>query len=93
MMQLLENNAAAMEDRQLVWLIWNKHTLLTNSKQSFSEEFIQTTFTDKRFNHANPIQLIGKDGKTKLRAKHLNLNQIFQLIDSMPMRKAEMTEE
>ncbi len=35
--------------------------------------------------------LIGKDGGEKLRRKsHVSLNELYQLIDSMPMRKIEM---
>ena len=39
------------------------------------------------------IVLIGKDGGVKLRSDDAGLDQIFDLIDSMPMRQAEMREQ
>lgn len=39
------------------------------------------------------IVLIGKDGGVKLRSPDASLTQIFELIDSMPMRRAEMREQ
>ena len=36
------------------------------------------------------IILIGKDGGTKMEKTEFDLNYIFNLIDSMPMRQREM---
>jgi len=38
------------------------------------------------------IVLIGKDGEVKLRSGSTSIAQIFELIDTMPMRRAEMLE-
>ncbi len=38
------------------------------------------------------IVLIGKDGGIKLRSPSTSVAQIFELIDTMPMRRAEMRE-
>ena len=38
------------------------------------------------------VTLIGKDGGVKYRISHLDLQQVFNIIDSMPMRAREMRE-
>ena len=38
------------------------------------------------------VVLIGKDGEVKLRSRSASVAQIFGLIDTMPMRRAEMRE-
>ena len=51
---------------------------------------VLTTFDDSPFR----ITLIGKDGGRKLsRSKPVAVQELFGLIDSMPMRQAEMARE
>ena len=37
--------------------------------------------------------LVGKDGTEKLRKAKIDLDEIFEVIDAMPMRKREMKEQ
>jgi hypothetical protein len=37
--------------------------------------------------------LIGKDGTEKLRKTEIDLDEIFEVIDAMPMRKREMKDK
>jgi hypothetical protein len=39
------------------------------------------------------VVLIGKDGGVKLRSSSAGVEQVFRLIDTMPMRRAEMREQ
>ena len=59
--------------------------LLTNGQQSFLRRELEVSIDDFAF------ILIGKDGTVKLRAEQAVLSSdLFNLIDSMPMRKEEM---
>ena len=39
------------------------------------------------------LLLLGKDGEIKLSTNRVELNDVFSLIDTMPMRKREMQSE
>jgi hypothetical protein len=41
---------------------------------------------------ASGLRLIGKDGSVKLATESASLDEIYSLIDTMPMRRSEMAE-
>ena len=82
-----------IQDRHINWFIFSQGDVYTNFKGDLTEDFQKNTvdnyFSDDMFG----IILIGKDGGIKKRAEYLNLKSIFELIDSMPMRKIEMEKQ
>lgn len=75
-----------IKDRDLVLLCFNGKYLLDQRLQKTSYQL--TSNIDVEF---QGILLIGKDGGIKLKRPFLvDPKKIFEIIDSMPMRKAEM---
>ena len=60
-----------------------KHTTVLTSKPL-------NRFLKFRENEPSRVLLIGKDGGVKLRGDELDVQRIFDLIDTMPMRIREM---
>lgn len=76
--RLFENVANEMNDRDL--LLFN---LEPNNKELKKHYNIEANFTG--------VILIGKDGGVKLKKPFLiKVSEVFELIDGMPMRRAEM---
>ena len=86
-----KSSKEAIEERHIVWFILSDGHVQSNFAGNISNSFVQNmqrfTKQDK-----NKVFLIGKDGGVKLRSSSLDLNEIFDLIDSMPMRIQEMNE-
>lgn len=83
--QLIQLLAAKkeLEDRELLVFLKTGNELICQNKELKA--------INVRNNRFNGITLIGKDGGTKLQRKEKVDNQIiFDLIDSMPMRRAEI---
>ncbi|WP_193217885.1 MULTISPECIES: DUF4174 domain-containing protein [unclassified Imperialibacter] len=89
---VLKKDGKEFDDRDLV-----SGTIADGSKGSIGGKLINTrdaAVLQQRFNPANEdflVVLIGKDGGVKLK-EHTSVSQaaIFDLIDSMPMRRSEM---
>lgn len=79
-----------IKDREIYWFVFIEGNIETNYKGEIQENFhtdtLKTYFSDTEEN----VVLIGKDGGIKQKLKHLDLQDIFDLIDTMPMRKMEM---
>ena len=82
-----------IQDRDIYWFVFTDENLETNYSGEIQENFyidtLQTYFSDPETN----MVLIGKDGSIKKKLKHLDLQVIFDLIDTMPMRQMEMREQ
>ncbi len=79
--QLLESHASALEERNL--------KVFEITGVSEADEQLRGKFYIEA--GAFAVVLIGRDGWKKLkRSEPINPNDIFRLIDSMPMRKEEM---
>lgn len=79
--------------RDLVYYQFKKDgTLLTNekSKTKLSNSDLLNIHKALKPKAPSEIILIGKDGDIKKRAKSLKLDEVFALIDTMPMRQEEM---
>ena len=82
-----------IQDRHINWFVFSQSDIYTNYEGDIAESFQKDT-VDKYFSADGfSIVLIGKDGGIKEKTKTLNLNAIFELIDSMPMRQIEMENE
>lgn len=87
----LKNAQAAIDERDLLWFALQEDTLVTSN----SPEPVNAALTASIKKHFGPnpddrVILIGKDGSEKQRAAALDLEELFTLIDAMPMRRAEM---
>ncbi|KUJ80268.1 MULTISPECIES: DUF4174 domain-containing protein [Microbulbifer] len=80
----------AISERHLLWFLITAEGIRTNHAGTVSKQFtpniLERYFADQGTN----VVLIGKDGGVKARARSLDLEAIFSLIDSMPMRREEM---
>ncbi len=93
--QLLEKGKKGMKERDLViYRLYDDHWLDTNNDSLTNEEAesIYSEYKIKR--HTFSVTLIGKDGGVKLRKDDIiSTRELFQLIDSMPMRRSEMQKQ
>ncbi len=89
----LRNVEYEIQDRGIYWFLFAGSHLETNYKGEIQENFYKETLQNY-FNHAeNNMILIGKDGNIKKISKNLDLQSIFDLIDTMPMRQLEMRQK
>ncbi|SDS06766.1 protein of unknown function [Halopseudomonas xinjiangensis] len=88
---LLEDNAAGVTDRDLLWLVFKDSRTLTNYSGPMAPELKANTLQTYRIEPGQVI-LIGKDGGVKDRLDQVDLEALFADIDAMPMRRNEMRE-
>ena len=79
----MEEKACAFADRNLV------HIDLLQGSEDFDEMSQQFAVSSLGFQ----LLLLGKDGGVKLRSSTASLEDIFSLIDTMPMRRSEMRDD
>ena len=79
----MEEKACAFTDRNLV------HIDLLQGSEDFDEMSQQFAVSSSGFQ----LLLLGKDGGVKLRSSTVSLEDIFSLIDTMPMRRNEMRDD
>ena len=88
-LQLLKEQVAQIDDRDIIWFSIKDNLVLSNYKGDLSFEFVSKI--REKFSHLqNKVILIGKDGGIKSQSDYLNLEDIFSEVDSMPMRLFEM---
>jgi len=82
-----------IDERHILWFIsCNQRHFVSNFTGEISVA-LPNSIKQKYFsNNKHNVVLIGKDGGVKYRSQKLHLNEINTLIDSMPMRQAEMRE-
>jgi hypothetical protein len=89
----LNNYDHDIKDRHIYWFVLSQNVLHSNYEGRLSEklysDILNIYFPDNEFN----ILLIGKDGEIKEKQNKLQLENMFSLIDTMPMRKREMLEK
>ena len=79
----MEEKACAFTDRNLV------HIDLLQGSEDFDKMSQQFSVSSSGFQ----LLLLGKDGGVKLRSSSASLEDIFSLIDTMPMRRSEMRDD
>lgn len=93
MVSALESRSEDIVQRDILWFVWTEGGLRTNMGRDVSAAF-RASVPQRYFIRSGPdrtgVVLIGKDGGVKARSGSLDLDEIFRLIDSMPMRMAEM---
>jgi len=88
----LENAKTDIDDRKIIWFVSNDQQLFTNYPGQLNPQFhehLAKQWKNKKSNTSQVI-LIGKDGGEKSRQNTLDLDDIFFMIDQMPMRIQEM---
>ncbi len=86
---LLEDTAAGISDRDLIWLVFEGANTLTNYPGPLAPDLRARTLETYRIKPGEVI-LIGKDGGVKNRLNQVDLDELFDNIDAMPMRRSEM---
>ena len=81
-----------IQERDIYWFLFSDDKIETNYQGSLEDKFynlmLEKYFKDTKTN----VVLIGKDGCIKQNNGYLDLKELFDLIDSMPMRQLEMSE-
>ncbi len=87
--QVFDDAESQVKDRSIVWFIIDGKQVTSNYMGDISDQFLPVL--NRRFTSANEeVILIGKDGGVKQRGKALPVNQLFDELDTMPMRIREM---
>lgn len=88
--------SAQFADRHILWFVFEDSAngmkvAETNYTGQLGPQFAKLT-KPYQFTSGDHLLLIGKDGGVKLRQKDIEMNQIFDLIDTMPMRQSEIAQ-
>ncbi|MFO8027110.1 MAG: DUF4174 domain-containing protein [Opitutales bacterium] len=90
-----KSSCDAINERHILWFVLGGESVATNYAEplpeSFPTEVLKYYFKDA--SDETEVRLIGKDGGVKEKADALDLDRLFALIDSMPMRQAEMKQD
>jgi len=83
-----------IEERHIFWFLLCKDNQVISNFKGIIAPTLSTSLNKKYFsNNKKNVVLVGKDGGVKYRSRQLHLNEIDKLIDSMPMRQAEMRKD
>lgn len=86
----LEAERDAIDERDILWFVLTPTGVISNYAGSLAQDF-SLRLRKSYFGDAETrVILIGKDGGIKAREATLDLDALFALIDSMPMRRREM---
>jgi len=88
----LQTQQNEVDDRDIIWFVNTDEQLLSNRKDLIGAGLKNNLQQyDNRKNQAELLAvLIGKDGGVKARQNQWNIDSLFALIDTMPMRQREM---
>ncbi len=86
---LLEKASEQVHDRDILWFFLQGERVATNYEGQLGEHYVDS-MRAKFSGSAKNVLLIGKDGGIKYQSERLDLDTIFALIDTMPMRQLEM---
>ncbi|RRJ19565.1 DUF4174 domain-containing protein [Rheinheimera mesophila] len=86
---VFEQHKTQLQQRDIVWFIFDEQQLLTNYSGTLSADFVARTKEQYQL-IPGKIMLIGKDGGVKFLLDRMDLEAIFTEIDAMPMRQHEM---
>lgn len=87
---ILDDADYEIRDRHIYWFILNKSKVVSNYAGEIGKNFAINMRKKYFADGLGSVVLIGKDGGVKRRAEKLDLENLFALIDTMPMRQSEM---
>jgi hypothetical protein len=90
MITRLQTAEAEIQDRHIAWFVFLENATITNLEETVGAGFAEKTIEQYFNSDDDRVILIGKDGGVKRRAQDLDLDDLFGLIDTMPMRRREM---
>lgn len=88
----LRKSSNEINERDINWFVFSDDSFYSNYEDRIGRNF-QASIVEEYFETNKNIVLLGKDGYVKLRSESLELEEIFNLIDSMPMRQLEMSSQ
>lgn len=86
---IMEASKYDIDDRNIVWFVVGDQKITSNYKGVIANNFVVHT-NNQYFKLGRKVALIGKDGGVKYVDTVLQLDTLFNKIDSMPMRINEM---
>ncbi len=86
----LKDAETEINDRHIYWFILTPSELVSNYPGVLGKGFAGKIRSSYFSGTGAGVVLIGKDGGIKKRSESLNLQGLFDLIDTMPMRRQEM---
>lgn len=78
-----------INDRDILWFVFYNNEVVTNLDSKVSQNFVDEIFQYYTVDIPQVV-LLGRDGGIKDKAPQLELQRLFALIDTMPMRQMEM---
>ncbi len=85
-LQIIDNNTSKFTERDILVFVYKDNIFYSTNRKA--TDIKKSDILPKTY---DGYVLIGKDGGIKSKALYpFNLEQLFNLIDSMPMRKSEM---
>lgn len=88
----LKQEEHEIKDREIYWFVLSDDSFDSNYQGVLGENFYSNTFKTYFVNNETNTIIIGKDGRIKNTSDTLDLQNLFDLIDTMPMRKIEINE-
>jgi hypothetical protein len=88
----LKQQVHEIKDRDIYWFVFSNESIESNYQCVLEENFYSNIFETYFVNDEIKTILIGKDGGIKNTSDTLDLQNLFDLIDTMPMRQLEMSE-
>ena len=92
-LQELERLSSEIKERDIIWFFFTRDNLHSNYKEQINDQLytsVNARYFSKDEADQETVILIGKDGGIKYSSHDFNLIEIFERIDSMPMRIKEM---
>ena len=92
-LQELERLSSEIKERDIIWFFFTRDNLHSNYKEQINDQLytsVNAHYFSKDEAEQETVILIGKDGGIKYSSHDFNLIEIFERIDSMPMRIKEM---
>ena len=88
----LESDHRAINERHILWFVFSNQSMHTNYRGDLKQSFAGSAKAKYLSGSSRDTQvfLIGKDGGVKDKSTELKLERLYELIDAMPMRQAEM---
>lgn len=90
LLSLLTKEQDSISERDIVWFFLCNDDVSTNYSEALSDTFYEHINSNYFNEKKSGTILIGKDGSIKRSSDGFLLSPLFDLIDSMPMRRAEM---
>lgn len=90
LVRVFGENESDILERHILWFVLKGDVVESNAPERLPDDFARKLDAAGYWHDAETVLLIGKDGGVKARQAVLDLEALFDRIDAMPMRRAEM---